>query len=344
VVAELSDAQKAAMVVMALGEEQAAEVLKNMSEGSLTKLRKAAETLDVSQIGDEEKRSVLRGFFVRQRRGGFFLGAPHERFRKVLVQARGEEGVRRIYAEPEPADEEAPEQGAASPLEYIAAVPEEQIARVLAKESPRCCAVLLSNLPGQKAGRVLNLLEQEFRESVVERIISTENVPPEVCAEVLAGFRDRLEDLASGGEVPSDERRAQELAEIVVTLDKESQERALAQINERDPELAEKVERLVFGFKDLPNVAGKSMQELLRNVEVTQIAMALKGAPEEIEQHFQNNMSQRARERVQEERDMTGRVPLSEVETAREEIMKLARKMYRDGDLVVEMGDEQYVE
>jgi flagellar motor switch protein FliG len=169
-------------------------------------------------------------------------------------------------------------------------------------------------------------------------------VPPEVAEEVLAGFRERLEEMGPEAEVASEERRAQELASMIATLDKESQERVLSQINERDPEMADVIERLIFGFNDLVKVSGKSMQELLRNCEDAQIAMALKGAPKDIEEHFKANMSQRARERVEEEREMAGRVPLSEVEAARDEIMKVARRMYRDGDLVVEMGDEQYVE
>jgi flagellar motor switch protein FliG len=330
------------MLVMSLKEEQAAALLQNMSDGSLAKLLKAAESLDVAKIGDEEKRQALHGFFVKQRKGGFFLGNADERFRKVLARAKGEEGVRQIFAGPEGAEARAEEEK--SPTELVEALPEEQIASLLSNESPRCAAVVLGCLPGQKAGRVLNMIEEEHREAIVGRIITSENVPPEVAEEVMAGFKEKLEQMAPGEERASEEQRAQELAGMIATLDKESQERVLSQINERDPELAEQVERLIFGFDDLLKVSTKSMQELLRNVEVTQIAMALKGASEQIHEHFYDNMSQRARERVEEEREMAGRVPLSEVEAAREEIMKLARKMYREGDLVVEMGDEQYVE
>jgi flagellar motor switch protein FliG len=339
---ELTGAQKAAMLIMSLKEEQAAALLRHMGDSSLAKLRKAAESLDVAQIGDEEKRQALHGFFLRQRKGGFFLGAPDERFRKVLVKAKGDEIVRRIYAGEE--DEKPESLEAKSHAEFIQGIPDEQLASVLGKQSPRCAAVLLSGLPGDRAGRILNLMEAELRDAVVGRIISAESVPAEVAQEVLAGFRAHIEELGPGGEMATEEKRAQDLARLVATLDKESQEKVLSQIHERDAELADRVERLVFGFNDLLKVSTKSMQELLRNVEVTQIALALKGAPEQIHQHFYANMSQRAKERVEEEREMAGRVPLSQVEAAREEVMKLARKMYREGSLVVEMGGEQYVE
>ena len=330
------------MLVMALKEEQAAALLRNMSDGSLSKLRKAAESLDVARIGNAEKRAALQGFLQRQRKGGFFLGDPDERFRKVLARAKGEEGLRQIYgggAERAPEEEEKK-----SAQEFIEEALEEQVAAVLAKESIRSAAVLLSKLSGEKAGRILNMLEQDQREAVVERIITSENIPPEVADEIIDGFRQKIEEMGAEGEMASEERRAKELARMIATLDRESQDRVLSQIGDRDPELADKVERLIFGFDDLLKVSSKSMQELLRNVEVSQIAMALKGAPEQIHQKFSSNMSQRAQERVGEEREMAGRVPLSEVMEAREQIMKVARKMYREGDLVVEIGDEQYVE
>jgi flagellar motor switch protein FliG len=131
---------------------------------------------------------------------------------------------------------------------------------------------------------------------------------------------------------------------MLKSLDHASQDRVLAQLAERDMELAEAVEREMFSFDDLPKVGQRSMQELLRNVEVPTIALALKGAPDRIEQHFADNLSTRALERVREEREMTGRVAMSEVEQAREDLMKIARRMYREGDLMVETGEEQYVE
>jgi flagellar motor switch protein FliG len=342
VASELTGAQKAAMLVMSLKEDQAAVLLKHMSDSTLAKLRKAAESLNVAEIGDDQKRQALHGFFVRQRKGGFFLGAPEERFRKVLAKAKGEDGVRQIYAAEEQKKAEAPVRKSAE--EFIQSVPDEQMASVLAKQSPRCAAVLLSNMPGDRAGRVLGLLEEGQRQAIVSRIITTEPVPAEVLQEIMAGFRECVEAQGPGGALATEERRAQELARIVGGLDKESQGKMLSQIHERDPELADTIERLMFGFGDLLKVSNKSMQELLRNVEVAQIALALKGAPQQIHDHVYANMSQRAKERVEEEREMAGRVPLSQVENAREEIMKLARKMYREGNLVVEMGGEQYVE
>ncbi|MFO7958573.1 MAG: FliG C-terminal domain-containing protein, partial [Candidatus Brocadiia bacterium] len=314
---ELTPAQKAAILVMSLDEDRAAALLNNMSESSLAKLREAADGLRVDQIAEEQKREALRGFFIKQRRGSVMLGNPQIRFRRVLAKAKGEENARKLYEQTEQEEEEEEEEK--STREFLEDLADEQFAVVLANESPRCAAVLLSNISGEKAGGVLNLLEEEFREAVVERIIGSENVPGEVATAILEGFKKKLDELGPGAEVASEEKRAQELASLLGTLDKESQERMLSQLHQRDPEMADEIERLMFGFDDLPKVADRSMQELLRNVEVTQIAMALKGATQQIRDHFSSNMSQRLRERVEEEREMTGRVPLSQVEEAREE-------------------------
>ncbi len=340
---ELTGAQRAAMLVMSLDEEQAANVLKHMSEASLSKLRQAAESLDVRRISDDEKRQTLRRFFVRHRQGGVFLGDADEHFRRVLAKAKGEDKVKELYAEPELPEEPA------DPIEttaaaYIESLPEEQIVSALERESARCTAVLLANLTGQKSGSVLNLLEEELRERIVERIITGETVPSPIVEVVLEGFRDKLEELTSGAEVASEEKRAQELAKMIGRLDREAQDRVLSQIGERDPEMAAMVERMMFAFEDLVKVAPRSMQELLRTVEVTHVALAMKGASEEMLETFTTNMSERVRERVEEEKEMAGRVPISQVEEAREEIMKVARRLYREGNLIVEIGDEQYVE
>ena len=338
----LNGAQKAAMVVMSLEEEQAAALLKRINESALAKLREAAESLDVSAIGDEEKRQALLGFFQRRRKGTFFLGSPDQRFRQMLVKARGEELARQIFEGAPLKGEGAPE--AQSPIEQVENAPDGQIAALLERESPRCGAVLLSALSSSKAGRILNRLEQELREGIVGRIISNEQVPPEVAQEVLLAFSEKLQEFGAESAAVSDEKRVKELAAIISTLDRDSQTRVLARIQEENLDLAEQIERKMFSFEDLVHVSAKSMQDLLRKVEEGQIALALKGCSEELHKQFFSSVSQRARDRIEEEMQMVGRVPLSQVNEAREEIMKVARKMYRNGEMAVEIGEEQYVE
>jgi flagellar motor switch protein FliG len=330
------------MLVMSLDEAQAAELLKHMSESSVEKLRAAANSLSTAKISEQEKRQALLGFFKHKRKGSFFVGNADERFRRVLEQAKGKDTVRRIYNE-EPTQPKAAVPSV-SPLEYLMQFSEEQMVRVLQNESARSTAVLLSHLGGKKSGRILNLLEDEMREAVVERLIGGETVPAEVAEHVITAFKKKLDDLGSNEDAASDEKRSTELASMIGAMAPELQEKVLARMSERDPEMAKKVEQLIFGFEDLLSVSDRSMQELLRTVDVAHVAVALKGASEEMQEHFTKNLSQRQLERVSEERQMSGRVAVSKVTEAREEIMKVARKMRQEGQLMVESGEEQYVE
>ncbi len=339
---ELTSAQKAAMVVMSLDEDQAAALLKHMSEKALAKLHEAAESLNVAQFSNEEKKKALHGFFLRQREGGMFLGDPDERFRRALIKAKGEEGAQRIYRGVDIERDTGPTYN--SPIEFINHAPEDQVASVLQNESPRCCVVLLSSLPADKSGRILNKLEVDKREAIVERLLASETASPEIAEQVLLGFREKLEELATKSATRNEEQRAKDMANVINNMDKESREKVLTRTRERDPEMADRLERLMFPFEGLLKVGGRSMQELLRKYDDNVLALALKGAPKDLLDHFFSNMSQRVRERIEEQMQVVGRVAMSQVLEAREEIMKVARKMYRDGELEVELGGEEYVE
>ncbi len=333
-------AQKAAMVVMSLGEDQAAALLEHMSDGSLAKLHRAATNLKISEIQDTDTRSALVGFLLKQQKGAFSFGDPDERLRKALLKAKGEENVKRIYAEYQPADDG----GKDSRFGFLEGLPREELAAALESESPRGVAVFLSCLPAQKAGRILNLMKQEVKEAEAERIVSLESVPPEVKDAVISGLREKLEQMNRDSSMLSEEKRSEELAHMLQTLDKESQDKVLDRLRERDAEMADRLEQLMFRFEDLTKVQGKSVQAFLRSIDVSQLALALKGAPDAVRDHLFSNLSERVREQVQEEMELAGRVPLSKVLETREEIMKPARQMYRDGSLVVQKGDDQYVE
>jgi len=339
---ELTGAQKAAILIMSLRDDQAAALLKHMSDESIAKLREAADSLSAYDIGDEERTATLGEFFTKRQSGELSMGDPAGTFRKFLVKAKGEEIARRVYAGEEPSPGAAPRQ--TTPLEFIESLPEAQILMVLETESPRAIATILSRLSRAKAKAILNTMEGDLKEATVERMLSSEAVPDEVAEEVLLGFKERFEEMGTSAQVVSDEKRAEEMAAVVAALDKESQEKVLGRIRERDPNMADMLERHMFDFNDLVKVDKKSLQELLRRVEVSQLALALKAAPQNVQQHILSNLSERVRERVAEEREMAGRVVLAVVTEAQWEIMKVAKQMYRDGSLAIETGEEQYVE
>ncbi len=342
---DMTEAQKAAMLVMSLDGEKAASVLQNMSDHTIARLGKAVESLQNKGIKNEHKIEALKSFFLKKRRGGILIGAPSERFRKVLVQALGEDKARELGPEEEVIEEEEMSQVEAN-RQYVESMEDEVLAEALSGESPRTGAVMIAMLGGERVGKILNLLEADLREKLLNRIIASGNISADISEEILAGFCEKLRKISDSEDKPGpgEQYQAQELSQMLLTLEKESRDRILNQLKEQNPDLAEELERLMLQFEDIVKVADRSLQELMRNIETNVIAMALKGAPEELAQKVMDNISERMQERVQEERELSGRVPMRDVKQAREEIMQYARQLYREGSLVVETGGEEFVE
>jgi len=354
----LSGAQKAATLVMLLDENPAARLLKDMSDSTVVKLRKATEGLRVAEIGHEQKQDILKSFLVKQDGGRFLLGDAHDRFRRLLVKARGEQEAVRFYEseggrERAPVADTRPETGqeqddevpvASTALDYVNTLPPKALASLLEEEAPRCAAVLLSSLSVDKTAEVLNMMEEERREAIVERALTNGPVSREVAEAVASAIRDRMERYAKKGESVDEGERMEGLARILGGLDREARQRVLSNIQERDSDFAAEIRKQVFQFKDLLRVDKRSMTELLRRVDVADIALAVKGLSEEFSAELLSCMSQRMQEQVQEERELTGRVPVARAEEARERIMELGREMYFSGELEIESGEGQYVE
>ena len=346
----LSGSQRAVMLLMSLDEAHAAALLNNISDSALAKLRKAAEAIDVQQIGTQEKRDTLLSFLRSQQGGTFFLGNPGERFRRALVKAKGEQDVKRMYREQDEQDKKArgePLVDEEQPtLTFLQNLPDEELAVVLERESPRCSAVLLSMLPGEKGGRLLSIVGAELREKIVERVIAMEDVSSDVMTEVLMQFEQELRKSKPGSRLLTEEERVADLATMIASLRREAQERILSVVRENNPELADKIEKRIFAFEELVKVTDRSLQQLLSQVEARVVAVAIKGAPQPIQDHILSNLSERVRDQVAEERELAGSVPVSRAVEAREEIMKVARQMEKDGQItfVAEREEEEYVE
>ena len=345
------------MLVSALDEKRAQKVLEQMSQESIRALRNAAEELQSAEIGRREKLETISSFLREQRGSPFFVGNPRTRFEKMLdeavdqrqepqnqpAEAAGDQ-ARTETTEEEEGDNESVITEELE--ESIREAPNEDVAALLNQESVRCAAVILGVLPGDMGGKLLNLLDEEKREQIAQRLLTMDQVPEAIRQEITHGFQERLREAQFGGSASSEEERLDRLANMVGGLESDSQKRVLANIQERDPELAEEIERRIFAFKDLVNVERRSLQNLLGRVDASTLAIAIKGAPDEVEEVIEENLSQRALEQVNEERELAGSVPVSEANEARDEIMEIAREMDRDGELDYSsgQGEEEFVE
>ena len=343
------------MLVSALERRTASRVLETMSDKSLQALRQAAERLEPGRISRREKLETVASFLRDQKGAPFLLDSPRNRFRQQLDQAlekRGSEpGQKQAKAETkknELIEEKKDEQLEITKRieESIREAPTNDVAALLGQESVRCAAVLLSALPGDMAGELLNLLEPEKREHIAQRLLTMGQVPEAITEEITRSFQERLHESKFGASSTTEEERLDRLAEMVSGLEGDSQKRILERMQERDPELAEQIERRIFAFEDLVHVEKRSLQNLLGRIDSATIALAIKGASTEVEEAITDNLSKRVLEQVNEERELAGSVPVSEAMEARDEIMRTAREMDREDALDFASGkqEEEFVE
>ncbi len=343
------------MLVSALDEEKASTLLDHISEESLQELRQAADELDPGQVSRRDKLHTVASFLHGQRDTPFLLGNPHARFQHILDEAVGgeedlaeEAGNGASEGSQEGQEESGGQADVAADLEgAIREASASDMSTLLNQESVRCAAVLLNSLSGGLAGEVLNMLEPDRRELIAQRLCTMDQVPQEVTNEVTETFLERLhESQAGGGSSSSEGERLDRLAEMISGLEGDSQKKLLEKMQRTDPELAEEIERRIFAFEDLVDVGKRSLQTLLGKMESNTIAIAIKGASDELEEIITDNLSQRVLEQVNEERELAGSVPKSEAMEARDEIMRVAREMDREGELEFVAGsqEEEFVE
>ncbi len=345
--AGLTEAQKAALLVMGLEEDKAAAVLQNMSESTIAKMKAAVDDLQRKGVRDEHKLDALKSFFVKKRLGGILIGAPGERFQRVLREALGEERVKELYPVEEEEEKTVERSRVQENIEYLKSMDDETLAKALSRESPRTGAVLIVMLEGQRVGRILNLIDdEEAREKLLDRIISARNIPSNISEEILEGFCENLREISEAdvAAASGDHYQPQELSQMLLTLEKGSRERILGQLKEQNPDFAAELERRMLQFEDIPSMDDQGLWNLLAEFDDDIIGLALKGASDEVSEKILKNMSERKRARVQEERELSGRKYKSEVQEARDEIMRQARQLWRDGELIVYTGGEQFVE
>ena len=352
-VGELNGAQRAAMLISALDEPRASAVLEQMSEKSRKRLYEAARSLEGIPISREEKLRTVSNFVRAQHESALFVGDVCSRFQRTFESALGAEADPNEGADGSGTgeDDEGSEDQEAGEIcqkvsDLIQNMPDHELAKLLSQESTRCAAVLLSTLPGETAGLLLNQLEPAKREAIAQRMVGMGEVQREIVMEVARGFQARWQATESGTGTGTEEERLDALANMVSRLENESQKKVMARVRKVDPELAEQIERRIFAFEDLVNVDERCLQELLRDVDPSTIAVAIKGVPDEVEEAIVGNLSERVAERVDEERELAGRVPLSEATEARDEIRKKAREMDETGELYFRSGakQEEFVE
>ena len=324
----LTGPQKASIFLLAIGEQQTAKLFEKMDD---EEIREISQTM--SNLGRVTATTVERLFmeFADQLSGTGSLVGSFDSTERLLTKALPGDRVGQIM-------EEIRGPAGRTMWDKLGNVNEAVLANYLKNEYPQTVAVVLSKIRSDHAARVLSLLPENFAMEVITRMLRMETVQKEVLDHVERTLRTEfMTNLARTARQDSHEM----MADIFNNLDRNTETRFIAALEERNRESAERIKQLMFTFDDLVRVDAGGIQTLLRQVDKDQLAMALKGASDEVKDLFFKNMSERAGKMMKEDMEAMGAVRLKDVDEAQAAIVAVAKALADAGEIVIAGSSEE---
>jgi len=318
----LTGAQKAALLLMSVGEESASKLFAMMHDDEIREISQTMANLGTVSA------TVVERLFVEFADGISSTGSltgTFESTERLLMKVLDKSKVDQIM-------EEIRGPAGRTMWDKLSNVNESVLANYLKNEYPQTVAVVLSKIKSDHASRVIALLPEAFAMEVVMRMLRMESIQKDVIDDVERTLRNEfLSNLAR-----SSKRDAHELiAEIFNNLDRATEQRFITALEERNRDSAEKVKSLMFTFEDLGKLDPGGVQTLMRGVDKTKLPVALKGASETIRDLFLSNMSERASKMLKEDMAAMGPVRLKDVEEAQMAMVNLAKELAAKGELIL---------
>ncbi|WNM62760.1 flagellar motor switch protein FliG [Candidatus Nitrospira neomarina] len=328
---QLSGYEKAAILLLAIGESAAVEVLKVLDQKDIRQI--GAYLGALVNVGQDEHRLVLKEF--RELAGTSGLSVEGKTYlSKILNAALGKDKARRILSSLNTSENAG--------FETLKSLDAASIANLLAIEHPQTGALILANLESDHAAQILSLLPANKRDAIVYRLATTEEVSPNMLDELNAVLQEELRLGSSKNAVAVGGTGL--VAEILNSVKRNVEGEILTSLESKNPEIAEEIRGKMFVFEDLENVDDRGMQELLREVSKEELLLALKPIDGPLRDKFFKNMSSRAAESLKEDMETRGPVKLSDVETAQQNIIKTVQRLAGEGRVVLGgKGEEQMV-
>jgi flagellar motor switch protein FliG len=325
----LSTTQRAAVLMLLLGEDQAASIIRYMDPKEVQAL--GAAMVSVGDISQEAVNEVLDDFIATFKKQTSLGLGTSDYVESVLRAALGEDKAASVLGRINPTS-------ASKGLEILRWMDARAIAEMVQGEHPQVVAIILSVLENAVAADVLSFLPQEARPEIVERVARLETVQPAAMEELEAIMRKQF---ASRSSSASSSFGGVKAAAKIMNLTKVDMESVIMKgVESLDADLAQAIQDNMLTFADLGSVDNRAIQTLLRNIEPDLLMVALKGADEIVRDKFMSNMSERARAVFLDDMEAKGPMRLSDVEDAQKKIMRQARKLSEAGELMLAAGDD----
>ncbi len=319
----LGGRQKAAILLLGLGEDVASSVLKHCSEFELQQLSQ-----EISHLGDipgEVTENIASEFTETVGHKLVFSGGS-DYLRNILVKTMGEEKADSFL-------DKVRDSLRHKPFGNLTHVDGKVIASFIKNEHPQTIALIRAHLEPDQAAEIITLLPEGIQGDIMLRIASLEAVPREMIDEIETVLDEELK--TTGGMASEGLGGVEAVAEVFNNLDKNSESLIMATIEENDPELADEVRKLMFTFDDLINVDDRGIQSILKEINNEDLLLALKTAVDEVKEKIYVNMSQRAADMIKDDLEAMGPARLTDIEKAQQNIVKVARKLEDEGKIII---------
>ncbi|HEY0624272.1 flagellar motor switch protein FliG [Sphingomonas sp.] len=331
---KFSGVERAAVLMMVVGDEEAAAILQKLDPDEVRQLGTAM--MSVADVSEWEMAQVLDDFTGRAQERSAIQFDPRPKLESVVTKALGPERASTILSRilpPEPNE-------SISALQWMDAT---EIAAMLEEEHPQIAAVLLAHLEPATAGQVLEMLPEAVQPQVLRRVAKLGPVTAEALATLTALLERHSSQPRRAAGVQMGGTR--EAAKIMSSVRKVTEQKVMPKLAKLDREVARAIEEAMFVFDNLLELDDKNMGTLLRNIESDVLVRALKGADEEARNRFLSCMSSRAADTIRDEMEARGPMKLSEVLEAQKVMIAIARQLVKDGTITMPGGggDDDYV-
>jgi flagellar motor switch protein FliG len=324
----LSGQDKSAILLSSLGVDTTQLIFEHMRDNDVKRMINAMSSVNRAPIWMIKR--VLEEFYTQLNEENDLLFSDN-RGRDFIVNALGEDRAKQLLGQ-------IVDVGTSNTLESLELVDTRTLANFLINEHPQTIALIVAHLNPERKVDVLRRLPEGLQAEVVLRVANLDYVSPELIAQLDDVLKTELSTLGSidtnqlGGVEP--------IADMLNLMDKNSEKNIMSRVEEKDPELAEEIRKLMFVFEDLVYVDDRGIQSLLKEVDNTKLVIALKTAPDEIRAKLFKNMSNRAATLLMEDLDALGPTKLSDVEKAQAEIVQKCKDLESQGKAFISRGGD----
>ncbi len=324
---EYTGKEKAAMLLIALGPELSSDIFKQLKEEEIEQL--TLEIANIRSVTPNDKDIIMEEFYQMCLAQDYIaeggIGYAKDILEKALGAEKSMEIINRLTVSLQ-----------VRPFEFIRKTDASQVLNFLQNEHPQTIALILAYLRPSQSAEVLSALPQDKQADVAKRVAVMDRTSPEIIKEVERVLEKKLSSLvledytATGG--------LQSIVDILNSVDRGTEKHIMETLEIEDSELAEDIRKRMFVFEDILQLDNRSIQRFLREIDNSQMAIALKGATEEVQDAIYGNMSKRLSDMIKEDIDFMGPVRLKDVEEAQQKIVNVIRKLEDSGEIIISRG------